>query len=113
MTKETQRDLFPGALEMMILRTLKRQPLHGYALAQHIKRTSDDLLQIEEGSLYPALQRLLKQELVKAEWGMSSTNRRVRIYKLTAAGAKHLQREMSAFERMLKGITRVLAPGES
>ena len=59
------RDLFPGALEMMILRTLKRQPLHGYALAQHIKRTSNDLLQIEEGSLYPALQRLLKSELVK------------------------------------------------
>lgn len=113
MTKETQRDLFPGALEMMILRTLKRQPLHGYALAQHIKRTSDDLLQIEEGSLYPALQRLLKQELVKAEWGVSSTNRRVRIYKLTASGAKHLQREVSSFERMLEGITRVLAPGES
>jgi transcriptional regulator len=113
MTKETRRDLFPGALEMMILRTLKRQPLHGYALAQHIKRTSDDLLQIEEGSLYPALQRLLKQELVKAEWGMSSTNRRVRIYKLTAAGANHLQREVSAFERMLEGITRVLALGES
>jgi PadR family transcriptional regulator, regulatory protein PadR len=108
-----QRDLFPGALEMMILRTLKRQPLHGYALAQHIKRTSQDLLQIEEGSLYPALQRLLKEELVKAEWGISSTNRRVRIYKLTAAGAKHLQQEVSRFERMLEGITRVLAPGES
>lgn len=113
MAKKTQRDLFPGALEMMILRTLKRQPLHGYALAQHIKRMSDDLLQIEEGSLYPALQRLLKQELVKAEWGMSSTNRRVRIYRLTAAGIKHLQREVSSFERMLEGVTRVLAPGES
>ena len=61
MTTAAQRDLFPGALEMMILRTLKRQPLHGYALVQYIKRTSDDLLQIEEGSLYPALQRLLKQ----------------------------------------------------
>src|SRR6266404_122886 len=113
MKKPEQRDLFPGALEMMILRTLKRQPLHGYALAQHIKRTSNDLLQIEEGSLYPALQRLLKEELVKAEWGISSTNRRVRIYKLTAAGAKHLEREVSRFEKMLEGITRVLAPGES
>jgi PadR family transcriptional regulator len=110
--KETQRDLFPGALEMMILRTLKRQPLHGYALVQHIKRMSDDLLQIEEGSLYPALQRLLKEELVKAEWGVSATNRRVRIYKLTPAGAKHLEREVSSFEQMLKGISRVLAPGE-
>ena len=113
MKEREQRDLFPGALEMMILRTLKRQPLHGYALAQHIKRTSDDLLQIEEGSLYPALQRLLKGELVKAEWGVSSTNRRVRIYRLTKAGAKHLEQEVSRFERMLEGINRVLAPGES
>jgi PadR family transcriptional regulator PadR len=98
---------------MMILRTLKRQPLHGYALAQYIQRTSQDLLQVEEGSLYPALQRLLKQELVKAEWGTSATNRRVRIYKLTPAGAKHLQREISTFERMLEGIFRVLAPSEA
>jgi PadR family transcriptional regulator, regulatory protein PadR len=113
MEKTVQRDLFPGALEMMILRILRRQPLHGYALVQHIQRTSHDLLQIEEGSLYPALQRLLKAELVKAEWGISSTNRRVRIYKLTRAGIKHLEREVSSFERMLEGITRVLAPGES
>lgn len=113
MKKSAQRDLFPGALEMMILRTLKRQPLHGYALVQHIKRISDDLLHIEEGSLYPALQRLLKEELVKAEWGISATNRRVRIYKLTAAGAKHLERQVSSFEQMLEGITRVLARGES
>jgi PadR family transcriptional regulator, regulatory protein PadR len=113
MKRREQRDLFPGALEMMILRMLKRQPLHGYALVQHIKRASDDLLQIEEGSLYPALQRLLKEELVKAEWGISSTNRRVRVYKLTAKGSKHLEREVSRFEEMLKGITRVLAPGRS
>lgn len=113
MKEAEPRDLFPGALEMMILRTLKRQPLHGYALAQHIKKTSNDLLQIEEGSLYPALQRLLRAELVKAEWGISSTNRRVRTYKLTAAGAKHLEREVSSFERMLEGITLVLARGES
>lgn len=113
MKKTVQRDLFPGALEMMILRTLKRQPMHGYALVQHIKRTSQEVLQIEEGSLYPALQRLLKEEFVKAEWGVSSTNRKIRIYKLTAAGAKHLEREVSSFERMLEGITRVLAPEES
>lgn len=112
MKKSIQRDLFPGALEMMILRTLKRQPLHGYALVQQIKRNSDDLLQIEEGSLYPALQRLLKEGFVKSEWGISSTNRRVRTYKLTPAGAKHLEHEISSFERMLKGITQVLAPGE-
>jgi PadR family transcriptional regulator PadR len=112
MRTRDQRDLFPGALEMMILQTLKRQPLHGYALVQHIRRTSNDLLDVEEGSLYPALQRLLKEELVKAEWAISSTNRRVRIYKLTASGAKHLQHEMSRFERMLEGIARVLALGE-
>jgi PadR family transcriptional regulator, regulatory protein PadR len=113
MKKTEQRDLFPGALEMMILRMLKRQPLHGYALVQQIKRSSNDLLQIEEGSLYPALQRLLREELVKAEWGISATNRRVRIYKLTAAGAKRLEREVSSFERMLEGIGYVLARGEA
>lgn len=113
MGKHEQRGLFPGALELMILRTLKRQPLHGYALVQEIKRGSDELLQIEEGSLYPALQRLLKDGLVKAEWSLSSTNRRVRTYRLTPAGAKHLEREASSFQRMLAGITRVLAPEES
>jgi PadR family transcriptional regulator, regulatory protein PadR len=107
-----QRDLFPGALEIMILRTLKRQPLHGYALVQHIKRASSDLLQIEEGSLYPALQRLLKDKLLTAEWSVSSTNRRVRVYKLTPAGKKHLEHEVSKFERMLDGVTRVLAPAK-
>jgi PadR family transcriptional regulator, regulatory protein PadR len=110
MKKTVKRDLFPGALEMMILRMLKRQPMHGYALVQQIKRTSQDLLVIEEGSLYPALQRLLKEEFVKAEWDISPANRRVRIYKLTAAGTKHLEREVSTFKRMLEGITRVLAP---
>lgn len=105
-----ERDLFPGALELMILHTLKRKPLHGYALAQHIKRTSDDLLQVEEGSLYPALQRMLKAGLVKAEWGISATGRRVRIYQLTREGRRHVEREVSSFERMLEGITRVLAP---
>jgi len=104
------RDLFPGALEIMILRTLHRQALHGYALCQYIKQASDHLLQIEEGSLYPALQRLLKEGLVTAEWKVSATNRRVRVYKLTSKGARHLEREVSSFERMLEGVTRVLAP---
>ena len=110
MSETEQRGLFPGALEMMVLQTLRRQPMHGYALAQHIKRQSNELLQIEEGSLYPALQRLLREELVKAEWGVSATNRHVRIYRLTPKGMKHLEAEVSSFERMLEGITRVLAP---
>src|SRR5271166_1278608 len=104
----TPRDLFPGALEMMILESLRRQPAHGYALVQHIQQRSNNLLQVEEGSLYPALQRLLKAKLVKAEWGVSSTNRRVRTYRITAAGMKHLEREISSFERMFEGIALVL-----
>jgi len=108
-----QRDLFPGALEMMVLQSLDRQPMHGYALVQHIRQRSNDLLQVEEGSLYPALQRLLRERLVKAEWEISATNRRVRTYRITAAGAKHLQREISRFERMLEGIQLVLSPAES
>jgi transcriptional regulator len=115
MPKKSQepRDLFPGALEMMVLKTLKRQPLHGYALVQHIRQRSDELLRVEEGSLYPALQRLLKAELVTAEWSVSASGRRVRIYRLTAKGAKHLEQEVSKFEQMLEGITRVLAPAKS
>lgn len=104
------RDLFPGALEMMILQTLERQPMHGYALVQHIQQRSQELLQVEEGSLYPALQRMLKESLVKAEWKISATNRRVRTYRITPAGLKHLRREVSQFESMLHGISLVLAP---
>ena len=102
------RDLFPGALEMMALRILKREPMHGYALVQRIQQASNDLLQVEEGSLYPALQRLLKDGLVEAEWGVSATNRRVRIYRITRAGVKHLTSEVTSFERMLEGINLVL-----
>jgi transcriptional regulator len=105
-----KRDLFPGALELMILRTLEYRPLHGYAMVQHIRRISDDELKIEEGSLYPALQRMLRSGLVTAEWGLSSTNRRVRLYRLTRKGRSYLGREMSAFERMMKAVGRVLAP---
>jgi transcriptional regulator len=113
MKPQNRKDLMPGALEMMVLRTLQLQPMHGYALVQHIKSASGDLLQIEEGSLYPALQRLLKEGLVKAHWGVSSTGRRVRTYQITAAGTKHLDREVSSFDRMLEGIRLVLTPEES
>jgi transcriptional regulator len=105
------RDLFPGALEMMILESLRRQPAHGYALVQHIQQRSNNLVQVEEGSLYPALQRLLKAKLVKAEWTISpSTNRRVRVYEITKTGLLHLEREISSFERMFEGILMVLGP---
>jgi PadR family transcriptional regulator, regulatory protein PadR len=108
MKEATSRDLFPGALEMMILESLRRQPAHGYALVQHIQQRSNNLLQVEEGSLYPALQRLLKAKLVKAEWGISSSNRRVRTYQITVSGLRHLEQQVSAFERMFEGITLVL-----
>src|SRR6266436_2891230 len=102
--KPEQRDLFPGALEMMVLQSLRRQPMHGYALVQHIKERSNELLQVEEGSLYPALQRMLKDGLVAGEWEISPTNRRVRTYRITPKGVEHLEREVSSFERMLEGI---------
>lgn len=98
---------------MMVLRLVQREPLHGYALVQRIKQGSNDLLQVEEGSLYPALQRLLKAKLLQAEWGVSATNRRVRIYRITAAGRKHLTAEVSSFEKMLEGIALVLALGDA
>jgi PadR family transcriptional regulator PadR len=107
--KLDQRALFPGALEMMVLQSLRRQPMHGYAIAQHIKQRSNDLLAVEEGSLYPTLQRLLKDELVKAEWETSATRRRVRTYRITPRGERHLERAVSSFERMLEGIALVLA----
>jgi transcriptional regulator len=108
---DTSRDLFPGALEMMILESLRRQPAHGYALVQYIQQRSNNLLQVEEGSLYPALQRLLKTKMVKAEWTVSTvTNRRVRIYEITRSGLRHLEKEISAFDRMLEGIQMVLGP---
>jgi transcriptional regulator len=94
---------------MMALRLLEQEPAHGYALVQRIKQVSKDMLQVEEGSLYPALQRLLKAKLLRAEWGVSATNRKVRIYRITAAGRKHLAAEVSSFEQMLEGISLVLA----
>ena len=105
-----RKDLFPGALEMMVLQALRQEPRHGYALVQHIRRSSNDLLQVEEGSLYPALQRMLKAGWVRAKWDTSSTGRRVRVYSLTALGNSHLEHEVSSFERMLEGIRLVLNP---
>ena len=108
MKPQEQRDLFPGALEMMILQTLKRKSLHGYALAQHIKQTSDELLEIEEGSLYPALQRMLIKGWVVGEWRQSENNRRARFYKLTPDGRKQLARELRDFNQVMGAIVRVI-----
>ena len=104
-----RRDLFPGALELMILQSLNFRPMHGYALVKHIKQVSDNLLQVEEGSLYPALQRLLREGLLESEAGVSAKGRPTRIYRVTEAGLRHLEREAASFEKMFAGITRVLA----
>jgi len=107
--KSEYRDLFPGALELMILKSLNWNPMHGYALAQRLKDISEDYLQIEEGSLYPALQRMLKTGWLETEMGLSARNRPVRIFKLTDAGRKHLEQELASVEKMFAGVTRVLA----
>jgi len=107
-----RRDLFSGALELMILHSLRVKPMHGYALAKHIKQASDDLLKIEEGSLYPALQRLLREGLLESEEGVSAKGRPTRIYRLTNAGLHRLETEVTSFEKMFAGITRVLSVEE-
>ena len=101
-------DFLPGTLEMLILQTLNRGPNHGWGIAQHIQQVSDDALKIGEGSLYPALQRLLLNEFVEAEWGVSENNRRARFYRLTAAGRKQLEAERRGFEYLLAAIARVM-----
>jgi len=103
------RDLFPGALEIMILESLRLRPMHGYALVKHIKQVSDNLLQVEEGSLYPALQRMLREGWLESETGVSAKGRPTRIYRVTDAGVRHLETEVVSFEKMFAGITRVLA----
>jgi PadR family transcriptional regulator, regulatory protein PadR len=101
-------ELMPGTLDMLILKTLTRAPQHGYGIALAIKRLSQDVLTVEEGSLYPALQRLLLQGWVKAQWKKTETNRRARFYTLTPAGRKQLGTELSQFEQMMTAIGRVL-----
>jgi len=101
-------DLLPGTLELLILKTLVREPLHGYAVAQRLKDMSDEVLQVGESSLYPALQRLLLRGWVKAEWGTSENNRRARYYTLTAAGRKQLAVERQEFDRLILAIHKVL-----
>lgn len=107
--KPEYRDLFSGALELMVLHSLRLKPMHGYALVKHIRQVSEDLLQIEEGSIYPALQRMLREGLLECEAGISAKGRPTRIYRLTKAGQRHLEQEVSSFEKMFAGITRVLA----
>jgi transcriptional regulator len=108
---EARTEIPPGTLHMLVLRTLARLgPMHGYGIAQYIQQTSDDVLHVEEGSLYPALQRMLVKGWVVSEWKQSENNRRARFYKLTPAGRKQLAAEISGFERVVEAIVRVIQP---
>ena len=101
-------ELMPGTLELLILHSLARGAQHGYGIARRIQEASDDVLQVEEGSLYPALQRLLVKGWVTAEWGTSSTRRRARYYRLTRTGRKQLGEEARSFRRVMDAIVRVM-----
>jgi PadR family transcriptional regulator, regulatory protein PadR len=105
-----RQDLLPGTLDMLILKSLSRGVMHGYGIADHIRQRSDEVLQVEEGSLYPALQRLELQGLIASEWGHSVNNRRARYYRLTRAGRRQLGDAETSFGRLIAAITRVMRP---
>jgi PadR family transcriptional regulator PadR len=106
--KSEAPDLLPGTLYMLVLRTLARGPLHGYAIARRIRQTSGDALQIEEGSLYPALNRMLVKGWLSADWGISENNRRARFYRLTSRGRRQLAQESRAFQSVIEAIQLVM-----
>src|ERR1700731_1008587 len=103
-----KNDLLPGTLDMMVLKTLTRGALHGYAIAQLLGQLSDDVLQVEEGSLYPALQRLELNGWIEGEWGLSASNRRARFYKLTSDGRKHLNAESARYRQVTGAVARIM-----
>lgn len=109
MARSDNPDLLPGTLDLLVLKAVAHGRKHGYGIAEHLKTTSESVLHVGESSLYPALQRLLLEGWVKAEWGTSENNRRARFYTLTAAGRKQLAVERDAFERMVEAIQRVLS----
>ncbi|HTK54382.1 MAG TPA: PadR family transcriptional regulator [Gemmatimonadaceae bacterium] len=108
MARAERSELLPGTLEMLILKTLSIGSMHGYGIAQHLQQLSQDVLQVEEGSLYPALQRMQLKGWVSSEWGLTPTKRRARYYKLTPLGKKQLAQEVAEFDRMLLAIQRIL-----
>ena len=103
-----QTDLIQGTLDLLIMRTIALEPMHGWAIAQRIQQMSDELLKVQQGSLYPALHRLEHQGWITAEWGTSENNRRARFYSLTKAGRKQLEAEVSKWERLSAGVNLVL-----
>ena len=110
MTPLLRRDLLPGTLDMLILKTLTAQAMHGYGIAQHLKRLSDEVIQVEEGSLYPALQRMRQKGWIKAEWRQTPNNQRARYYTVTPDGRRHLGAEEAGYAELIKAIGRVMRP---
>ena len=110
--KDDRGDMLQGTLAMLVLRTLLLAPAHGHTIAYAIERTSEDILQVEHGSLYPALHRLEERGLIASFWGTSENNRKARYYRLTAAGRKQLSAEMSRWERVVRAVNRVMRPAE-
>jgi len=110
MTSSSRRDLLPGTLDMLILRTLVAQPMNGYGIAQHLQRLSEDVIRVEEGSLYPALQRMRQKGWIKAEWRQSPNNQRARYYTVTGAGRKHLGQQETGFLELVAAISRIMRP---
>jgi PadR family transcriptional regulator PadR len=110
MTARDRRDLLPGTLDMLILKTLTVQAMHGYGIAQHIQRLSRDVIQVEEGSLYPALQRMRQKGWIKAEWGQTPNNQRARYYTITPVGRRQLGAQESGFVDLVAAIGRVMRP---
>ena len=108
MPRHTIPDLLPGTLDLLILRTLQTSPLHGWAISERIQQISEDVLQINQGSLYPALHRLEHQGWIEAEWAVSELGRRAKYYRLTASGRRQLEIETDEWERMAKAIGRVM-----
>jgi PadR family transcriptional regulator PadR len=108
-----RQELLPGTLDMLILKSLTRGVMHGYGIAEHIRQMSDEVLQVEEGSLYPALQRLQIQGLIASEWGHSANNRRARYYRLTRDGRRQLGQAETSFARLIEAITRVMRPSNT
>ncbi len=104
----SRRELVPGTLDMLVLHTLTLGALHGYAIAQHIERLSEEVLRVEQGSLYPALERLQRQGFVTSKWGETPTGRRARYYTITTSGRKQLGEEISEFDRSMLAINRVM-----
>ncbi len=105
---ESKPDLLPGTLDMLVLQTLSPKPIHGYAIAQRIRAMSDDVLAVEQGSLYPALYRMERRGWLKAKWGVSETKRRAKFYHITKAGRQQLEREQSSWSTFVEAVARVM-----